>query len=149
MQQQEYFCSDTNPRRGNLVKKNPSRWNIKVFKYFGRILWELTIWYLFMGRMPKFWHPFESTCEIVLLPMQTLPEAQLAGFFQAIFGWQYLVEISVRRPNINQILPYQQEGKISPHRTNRYSTQVQQVLCQHHVNHGVKWLWPLPWPVAR
>jgi hypothetical protein len=30
---------------------------------------------------------------------------------EAIFGGQYLVDISVRRPNIDQISPLQQEGK--------------------------------------
>ncbi len=48
-------------------------------------------------------------------------EACLVAKKEAIFGGLYLVDISVCRPNINQILPLQQEDKISPHRTNRYS----------------------------
>ena len=67
--------------------------------------------------------------------LQFLIEARLAGKKEAIFGGRYLVDISVRRPNIDQVLPYQQEGeKISPHRTNGYRTLgtigTMQTLCQ-------------------
>ncbi len=58
----------------------------------------------------------------------------LLFFFKAIFEWQYLVDISVRCPNIDQILlPYQQEDKISPYRTYRYigyGRYCLQTLCQ-------------------
>ena len=40
-----------------------------------------------------------------------LDKARLAAKKEAIFGGQYLVDISVRRPNIDQISPLQQEGK--------------------------------------
>ena len=39
------------------------------------------------------------------------PKARLAAKKEAIFGGRYLVDISVRRPNIDQTLPLQQEGK--------------------------------------
>jgi hypothetical protein len=41
-----------------------------------------------------------------------MTEARLAAKKEAIFfGGRYLVNISVRRPNIDQISPLQQEGK--------------------------------------
>ncbi len=72
-------------------------------------------------------------------------KARLAAKKEAIFGGQYLVDISVRRPNINQILTLQQEGKYRL----IVLTGTIGTICEHRVNHGVKRLWPLPWPVAR
>jgi hypothetical protein len=71
----------------------------------------------------------------------------LLGFLGDIW-WQYLVDISVRRPNIDQILPYQQKVKYRLIVLTGTLPRGTMVLCKHPVDH-VKRLWPLPWPVAR
>ncbi len=91
------------------------------------------------------WSVPDRLTEKIVHPL--FPKARLAAKKEAIFGGQYLVDISVRRPNIDHILPLQQEDKISPHRINRYSRYNRYYANTMSTMASISF--GLPWPVAR